>query len=50
MSQKQSASACTHIFGHIHSEVGKENKIAFRNYIIYLNVYNNPPPQKDEMR
>ena len=27
-------------FGHIHSEMGKENKIAFRNYIIYLNIYN----------
>ena len=38
-------------FGHIHSEMGKENKLAFRNYIIYLNIYNNPPPQKkDEMR
>ena len=36
-------------FGHIHSEMGKENKIAFRNYIIYLNIYNKPP-QKDEMR
>ena len=23
-------------FGHIHSEMGKENKLAFRNYIIYL--------------
>ena len=38
-------------FGHIHSEIRKENKLAFRNYIIYLNIYNkNPPPQKDEMR
>ena len=37
-------------FGHIHSEMGKENKLTFRNYIIYLNIYNNPPPQKDEMR
>ena len=36
-------------FGHIHSEMGKENKLAFRNYIIYLNIYNKPP-QKDEMR
>ena len=23
-------------FGHIYSEMGKENKLAFRNYIIYL--------------
>ena len=37
-------------FGHIHSEMGKENKLAFRNYIIYLNIYNKPPLQKDEMR
>ena len=36
-------------FGHIHSEMGKENKLTFRNYIIYLNIYNKPP-QKDEMR
>ena len=33
MSQKQSTSACTHI--RIHSEMGKENKLAFRNHIIY---------------
>ena len=33
MSQKQSASACTR---RIHSELGIENKLAFRNYIIYL--------------
>ena len=32
-------------FGHIHSEMGKENKITFRNYIIYLNIYNKPPPK-----
>ena len=37
-------------FGHIHSEMGKENKLAFRNYIIYLNIYNKKKPQKDEMR
>ena len=37
-------------FGHIHSEMGKENKLIFRNYIIYLNIYNKKPPQKDEMR
>ena len=30
-------------FGHIHSEMGKENKLAFRNYIIYFNIYNKPP-------
>ena len=36
-------------FGRILSEMGKENKLAFRNYIIYLNIYNKPP-QKDEMR
>ena len=23
-------------FGHIYSKIGKENKLAFRNYIIYL--------------
>ena len=33
-------------FGHIHSEMGKENKIAFRNYIIYSNIYNKPPPKR----
>ena len=33
-------------FGHIHSEMGKENKLAFRNYIIYLNIYNKTPPPK----
>ena len=33
MSQKQSTSACTRI--RIHSEIGKENKLAFRNHIIY---------------
>ena len=33
MSQKQSTSACTHI--RIHSEMGKENKLAFQNHIIY---------------
>ena len=33
MSQKQSTSACTHIG--IHSEMGKENKLAFGNHIIY---------------
>ena len=33
MSQKQSTSACTRI--RIHSEMGKENKLAFRNHIIY---------------
>ena len=50
MSQKQSASACTH---HIHSEMGKENKLAFRNYIIYLYLFiftTKKKPQKDEMR
>ena len=33
-------------FGRIHSEMGKENKLTFRNYIIYLNIYNKPPPPK----
>ena len=33
MSQKQSTSACTRI--RIHSETGKENKLTFRNHIIY---------------
>ena len=37
-------------FGHTHSEMGKENKLTFRNYIIYLNIYNKTPPKKDEMR
>ena len=37
-------------FGHNHSEMGKENKLTFRIYIIYLNIYNKTPPQKDEMR
>ena len=36
MSQKQSASACTHS---IHSEMGKENKLAFRNYTIYIYLF-----------
>ena len=35
-SQKQSASAYTH---RIHSEMGKENKLAFRNYTIYLYLF-----------
>ena len=26
-------------FGHIYSEMGKENKLAFRNYIIYLHLH-----------
>ena len=30
--------------------MGKENKLTFRLYIIYLNIYNKNPPQKDEMR
>ena len=33
-------------FGRIHSEMGKENKLAFRNYIIYLNIYNKNPPKR----
>ena len=37
-------------FGHIHSEMGKENKIAFRNYIIYLNIYNKPPLPHKRMK
>ena len=37
-------------FGRIHSEMGKENKLAFRNYIIYLYLQQTPPPPKDEMR
>ena len=51
MSQKQSDSACTH---RIHSEMGKENKLAFRNSIIYLYLFifttKKEPPPKDEMR
>ena len=38
-------------FGHIHSEMGKEKKLVFRNYIIYLYLQQTPPPKKkDEMR
>ena len=37
-------------FGHIHSEMGKENKLAFRNYIIYLHLFTRKNPQKEEMR
>ena len=36
-------------FGRIHSEMGKENNLAFRNYIIYLYLQQKKP-QKDEMR
>ena len=36
-------------FGRIHSEMGKENKLTFRNYIIYLYLQQKTP-QKDEMR
>ena len=36
--------------GHIHSEMGKVNKLAFRNYIIYLiftkYLQQTPPPQR----
>ena len=34
-------------FGRIHPEMGKEIKLAFRNYIIYLylNIYNKTPPK-----
>ena len=32
-------------FGRFHSKMGKENKVTFRNYNIYLT-----PTQKDEMR
>ena len=46
MSQKQSTSACTHI--RIHSEIGKENKLAFRKSYNLLIFTINPPP-KDEM-
>ena len=46
MSQKQSSLACTPHFGRIHSEMGKENKLAFRNYMIYLIFTRKPPPQK----
>ena len=33
-------------FGCIYSEMGKENKLAFRNYIIYLHL-RNKKTQKD---
>ena len=35
--------------GHIYSEMGKENKLAFRNYIIYLHLFTSKKkkPQKD---
>ena len=38
--------------GRIRSEMGKENKLAFRNYIIYLifTSLQETRPQKDEMR
>ena len=42
MSQKQSASAYTRL---IHSEMGKENKLAFRNYIIYLYLQQKKNPK-----
>ena len=41
MSQKQSTSACTHI--RIHSEIGKENKLAFRKSYNLLICTINPP-------
>ena len=39
-------------FGGLYSEMEKENKLAFRNYIIYLifTSLQETPPQKDEMR
>ena len=37
-------------FGHLYSEIQKENKLAFRNYIIYLYLQETPPLPKDEMR
>ena len=37
-------------FGRIHSEMGKENKLTFTNYIIYLYLQQKKIPQKDEMR
>ena len=33
-------------FGHTYSEMGKENKLAFRNYIIYLHLCKKIKPQK----
>ena len=36
-------------FGCIYSEMGKENKLAFRNYIIYLHL-RKKKPKRYEMR
>ena len=47
MSQKQSASPHYPHFGHIYSEMGKENKLTCRNFIIYLQTKNK---KKNEMR
>ena len=33
-------------FGRIHSEMGKENKLAFRNYMIYLIFTEHPSPKR----
>ena len=46
MSQKQSASTMYLHFSRIYSEMAKENKLAFRNYIIYLHLYKEKKPQK----
>ena len=35
-------------FGHIYSEMGKENKLSFRNYIIYLPKKNPKNMKQDE--
>ena len=43
MSQKQSTSACTCI--RIHSEIGKENKLAFQKSYNLLIFTINPPPK-----
>ena len=42
MNQKQSTSACTHI--DIHSEMGKENKLAFqKSYHLFIFTIKTPP-------
>ena len=46
MSQKQSTSACTRI--HIHSEIGKENKVRISKSYNLL-IFTIKLPQKDEM-
>ena len=37
-------------FGHIYSEMGKENKLAFRNYIIYLHLFTSKKKKPKKMK